>query len=166
QATTEVVLMIPIFMALLFITVKMFGLLLLMQKLEIATTYAAKRWQLESHRNFDFLSYDEGFLLRDITRKVKDIIGYNSEAARSFLNITDVEVDISRLQVWNQVVVRVGTKPIDVPLLCKSPKVCDRYGDACIRGYRFLCEHGAEFEDVKYVINRDRAVKYLLPGIH
>ena len=46
QAMTEVVLLFPIVMFFLFAFAKVFALLILMQKLEIASFNAARRWQL------------------------------------------------------------------------------------------------------------------------
>ena len=54
QATTEVVLLFPLFMFFLFAFAKLFALLILVQKLEIASFYAARRWQLESHRKMAY----------------------------------------------------------------------------------------------------------------
>ncbi len=59
---TEVLLLFPMFMVILFITVKIFALLVLIQKMEIASYYAARRWQLESHLNANYAaSYDNNF---------------------------------------------------------------------------------------------------------
>jgi Flp pilus assembly protein TadG len=46
QATTEVVLLFPIFFILALFVIKIYGLLVVVQKTEIASFYAAKRWQL------------------------------------------------------------------------------------------------------------------------
>ncbi|MBO7605771.1 MAG: hypothetical protein J6S61_04845, partial [Elusimicrobiaceae bacterium] len=49
QATTEVVLLFPIFFILALFIIKIYGLLIVLQKTEIASVYAARRWQFESH---------------------------------------------------------------------------------------------------------------------
>jgi hypothetical protein len=46
QATTEVVLLLPFFAFFAFAFVKLFALLILAQRIEIASFYAARRWQL------------------------------------------------------------------------------------------------------------------------
>src|SRR5580658_5892474 len=96
QATTEVVLLMPLFMFLLFAFAKIFSMLLLVQKLEIASYYAARRWQLESHRNANYVGSDFSNLLPDIQTNVNNYLGlgvtvggplYQTSAA-SFLGIT------------------------------------------------------------------------------
>ena len=52
QATTETVLLFPIFLFFLFAFAKIFALLVLVQKMEIASYYAARRWQLDLPRSF------------------------------------------------------------------------------------------------------------------
>jgi hypothetical protein len=46
---TEVVLLFPVFIIILYFTAKIFSLLVLVQKMEVAAYYAARKWQLESH---------------------------------------------------------------------------------------------------------------------
>jgi len=70
QATTEVVLLLPLFMFFLFAFSKIFAVLVLVQKMEIASYYAARRWQLESHRNVSFESFDDNSLCPDIESNV------------------------------------------------------------------------------------------------
>src|SRR4029077_16266121 len=76
QATTEVVLLMPLFMFFLFAFAKIFAMLLLVQKLEIASYYAARRWQLESHRNVAYEGFDANALCSDIERQVACYIGF------------------------------------------------------------------------------------------
>src|SRR5208282_3387986 len=78
QATTEVVLLLPLFMFFLYAFAKIFAMLLLVQKLEIASYYAARRWQLESHRNFTYaqrMDQPGGPLQSDILAKVNGYLG-------------------------------------------------------------------------------------------
>ena len=164
QAMTEVVLLFPLFMFFLFAFAKVFALLILVQKIEIASTYAARRWQLESHRNASWEPWDEGTLRLDIQLKVLSYIGYNanptsmnwgnnktSTASESnFLDLT-LEckngkvpgVSVQRTQVWNVVTVTVCTKPLSMP---------------------FYKTTGFVFESTKYVPNRDRPIAFVLPG--
>ena len=73
QATTEVVLLFPIFFILTLFIIKIYGLLIIVQKTEIASFYAAKRWQLESHRAVKYADgWDNIFLKKDIEKKVMD----------------------------------------------------------------------------------------------
>ncbi|HOW89392.1 MAG TPA: pilus assembly protein, partial [Elusimicrobiales bacterium] len=85
QAMTEVVLLFPIFMLIVFMTAKMFALLVLVQKMEVASYYAARRWQLESHTIAEFAGgYDNNFLKRDIEEKVKGYLGFDTRSIREF----------------------------------------------------------------------------------
>jgi len=145
QATTEVVLLLPLFMFFLFAFAKVFGTLVLIQKMEIASYYAARRWQLESHRNVAHESFDSNQLCYDIEEKVKDYLGFYDGTAKGFLGIESVNVcPVQRTQVWNVVTLTVHTKPIDLPTLQTG---------------------GYKFEVVKYVPNRDRPIAFVLPGL-
>ncbi|MEK7382169.1 MAG: hypothetical protein AAB262_02675 [Elusimicrobiota bacterium] len=162
---TEVVLLFPIFMMFLFAFVKVFALLILVQKIEIASTYAARRWQLESHRNALQEPWDEGTLRPDIQSKVLAYIGYGAESTTmnwgnnqtssssqsNFLDLTQSckdgkvpGVSIQRTQVWNVVTVTACTKPLNMP---------------------FYKTSGFVFESTKYVPNRDRPIAFILPGL-
>ena len=122
QATTEVVLLFPLFMFFLFAFAKTFALLVLVQKMEVASYYAARRWQLESHRNVRFESYDDGYLCHDIESKVKDYLGFNDKSAKSFLGLRSARIcPVTRTQVWNVVTLRVKTQPVNVPLAVPPP---------------------------------------------
>ncbi|MBI3288452.1 MAG: hypothetical protein HYZ74_02910 [Elusimicrobia bacterium] len=153
QATTEVVLLFPVFMFFLFAFAKAFALLILMQKLEIASFYAARRWQLESHRNAAFEVDDENKLRPDIQKQVLRYIGYGTKSAK-FLDLvtfckqtpncpTQPGVTVQRTQVWNVVTVTACTKPLSMPYYKTSGFV--------------ICS-------TKYVPNRDRPIKFVLPG--
>jgi hypothetical protein len=169
QAMTEVVLLFPVFMLIVFMTAKMFALLVLVQKLEVASYYAARRWQLESHLDAEFAAgWDTSFLQRDIEDKVKGYLGFDTPAVRNFLNLRTFQLDIVRTQVWNVVTLTVGTSPPRSKLLCRYPKqtICGRpYGAACIIGYEYICAGGKRLEVVKYVPNRDRPIQFVLPGL-
>jgi len=170
QAMTEVVLLFPVFMIILFLTAKIFALLILVQKMEIASYYAARRWQLESHLNVSYLASDEA-LRKDIQDKVAGYLGFNNPAVSKFLNLKNngLIVDITRTQVWNVVTITVYTNPAGVGLLCKYPKqaICTRppYGSACDRGYDYICRSGGNLQTIKYVPNRDRPIAFVLPGL-
>ena len=173
QAMTEVVLLFPIFLIIVFITAKIFALLVLVQKMEIASFYAARRWQLESHLNPE---YDDGLLQKDIEEKVGDYIGFRNPSVRGFLNLHSMKLEVQRTQVWNVVTLRVTTSPRNIKLLCRYPKqvVCkEPWGRDCMNGYDFMCVEpgnhqnaaGKSLEVIKYVPSRDRPIQFELPGV-
>ncbi len=161
QATTEVVLIFPLFMFFLFAFAKLFALLILVQKMEIASFYAARRWQLESHRNVQFEG-DDGAngcagLCGDIQTKVMSFIGYGGPSA-GFLDLANGScptnkdctagapgVSIQRTQVWNVVTVTACTNPVKLA---------------------FMQTNGFTFCSTKYVPNRDRPIAFVLPGLN
>ncbi|MFA5140340.1 MAG: hypothetical protein WC728_14000 [Elusimicrobiota bacterium] len=145
QATTEVVLLFPLFMFFLFAFAKTFALLVLVQKMEVASYYAARRWQLESHRNIKYEPFDNGTLCRDIEYRVKEYLGFNDRATNNFLGLQSATIcPVTRTQVWNVVTLQVRTRPVNVPL---------------------FKNRGFTFEVVKYVPNRDRPIAFVLPGL-
>jgi len=145
QATTEVVLLVPLFMFFLFAFSKTFALLVLVQKMEVASYYAARRWQLESHRNVKYETDDDNTLCPDIEDKVKTYLGFDNPGTAGFLGLQDASVcPVQRTQVWNVVTLTVRTKPVNVPLWKNE---------------------GFKFEVVKYVPNRDRPIAFVLPGL-
>ena len=172
QAMTEVVLLFPIFMVIVFITVKMFALLVLVQKMEIASYYAARRWQLESHINAEVIKDSDGEkdLQEDIKKEVQGYIGYDTPSVARFLDLTEdgPTLDIVPTQVWNVVTLGVKTKGSGITrLMCKTPAaiVCAApYGKACQDGYTYICKGGG-LTVIKYVPHRDRPIKFVLPGI-
>ena len=168
QATTEFVLLFPLFMFFLFAFAKIFALLILMQKVEIASFYAARRWQLESHRNASYEGWDDGTLRPHIEQQVLMYLGYRAASqilewndgtktqtsAGKFLDLVDYcrptrdcptkpGVSIQRTQVWNVVTVTACTKPLDMP---------------------FYKSTGFVICSTKYVPNRDRPIQFVLPG--
>jgi len=168
QAMTEVVLLFPLFLLIVFITAKIFALLVLVQKLEIASYYAARRWQLESHLNADQANWDETTLRKDIEKNVRGYIGFDTPAVSKFLNLKDLKLEVVRTQVWNVVTLTVITNPAGIKMLCKYPKqaVCAApYGAACMNGHDYLCQGGKQMEVIKYVPNRDRPIQFVLPGL-
>lgn len=147
QATTEVVLLFPLFMFFMFGMVKVFALLVLVQKMEIAGFYAARRWQLESHRNIAYEPDDDKNLRKDIAVKASQYLGCGNPAIEHFLDLVcanpDSMLTVERAQVWNIVTLRITTRPWRIPLMhFQMPP----------------------FSVVKYVPNRDRPITYDLPG--
>jgi hypothetical protein len=156
QATTEVVLLMPLFMFFLYAFAKIFAMLLLVQKLEIASYYAARRWQLESHRNATFAAQTDGPggpLQVNILKYVNDYLGLNGviggplyqTSAASFLGITGpAQLTVTPTQVWQIVTLTVNTRPINMALINTK---------------------GYTLEVTKYVPNRDRPIAFVLPGL-
>ena len=144
QAMTETVLLFPLLMFFLFAFAKVYALLILVQKVEIASFYSARRWQLESHRNVNYVSSDNR-LQQDIQNKVSEYLGYGQTAGR-FLDLMGqaAQLDINRTQVWQVVTLTVKTHPLNMP---------------------FYKSTGFTFEVTKYVPNRDRPIAFVLPGL-
>ncbi len=171
QAMTEVVLLFPLFLLIVFITAKIFALLVLVQKMEIASYYAARRWQLESHLNADQAAWDENTLKKDIEKNVRGYLGFEDTKERgvkAFLNLKDFKIEVVRTQVWNVITLTVTTSPAGIKMLCKYPKqaVCaSPYGAQCMNGHDYLCQGGKSMEVIKYVPNRDRPIQFVLPGL-
>ncbi len=152
QATTETVLMFPIFMFFMFAFAKLFALMVLVQKVEIASFYAARRWQLESHRNFQYENDDSTKLRNSIEEKVSGYLGYGTPSEK-FLDLMPTpnstvggaDFECERTQVWNVCTLKVKTRPIDIAWMYHSP--------------------GFTLEVTKYVPNRDRPIAFVLPGL-
>ena len=161
QATTEVVLLFPLFMFFLFAFAKVFALLILVQKLEIASFYASRRWQLESHRNATFeVSFDNPVLLPNVSNRACNYLGYGDNCSVPTPNFLDLSsqclqttectagapgVTVQRTQVWNVVTVTACTQPLNMA---------------------FYKTKGFVFCSTKYVPNRDRPIAFVLPGLN
>ncbi|OGS47810.1 MAG: hypothetical protein A3J79_14595 [Elusimicrobia bacterium RIFOXYB2_FULL_62_6] len=171
QATTEVVLLFPLFVIIVLITSKTFALLVLVQKMEIASYYAARRWQLESHLNSEHAAWDAG-LKDDIEEKVSDYLGYGKSSG-NFLSLkgSGANLAIMRTQVWNVLTLEVETGAVGGDLkrlICPpggSGSVCGGSSN-CDNGYNYICSGNKKLTVVKYVPNRDRPIQFKLPGIH
>jgi hypothetical protein len=165
QSTTELVLILPFLMIILFFTAKFFALLVMIQRVEIASYYAARKWQLESHVNPSYYSWDEG-LRTDIKSKVMDYLGFGGPLA-DFLQLQDCTLTVQRAQALNIVTLEVDISPPRVGLLCKYPsaRLCADYGEACFRGYEFICTTGVGLKVDRYVPTRDRPLDYFLAGL-
>ncbi|MHB2025213.1 MAG: TadE/TadG family type IV pilus assembly protein [Elusimicrobiota bacterium] len=144
QATLETVLLLPIFMFFLFAFAKIFALLILVQKMEIASFYASMRWELESHRNVNYVS-DDNILEQDIRNNVMDYLGFNNSQLKGFLSLASANLDIMRTEVWQKVTLTVQTGPVlQIGWMYQSP--------------------GLSFKVIKWVPNRDRPIQFILPG--
>ncbi len=161
QATTEVALLLPMFMFFLLAFAKVFALLILVQKLQIASFYAARRWQLQSHRNANYEASDQNILLPGIQDRACSYMGYADGCAVPTPNFLDLGthcvpsttcansvapgVTVQRTQVWNVVTTTVCTNPVNLA---------------------FYKTKGFTMCDTKYVPNRDRPIAFVLPGLN
>jgi hypothetical protein len=162
QATTETMLLFPIFRFFMFAFAKIFALLILVQKMEIASYYGARRWQLESHRNYDYAGFDGnpvGTLQDDIERKIAEYLGYGSSAepayTEKFLGLKYISTNgpsfkCERTQVWNVCTLDVKTDPIVGNVGWMAAQM----------------QQTMNFSVTKYVPNRDRPIAFVLPGVN
>lgn len=176
QAMTELILLVPMFMVFLVAFAKIFAMLILVQKLEIASYYAARRWQLQSHRNVAYTgagNYDGdagdtpcGYgLCGSILEKVSDYLGYNSPGVRDFLGLDGnrAELKVVRTQVWNIVTLTVKVKPI----LGFTLRSSDNPNGLAQGAFGAPFQRSATtFSVTKYVPNRDRPIAFVLPGLN
>ncbi len=165
QATTEVVLLFPLIVIFVLFIIKIFGLLVLSQKMEIAGYYAARRFQLQSHEtDYYQRTWDRRFLIKDIQDKVENYLGFDNPGMRKFLSLNELKMDINRSGTWTKVVLTARTKPPRIRFLCNYNKdqVCDR-DPKCLKGYAFLCETGGEVSVIKYVGHNERPAPYQRP---
>ncbi len=165
QATTEVVLLFPLFVIFILFIIKIFGLLILNQKMEIAGYYAARRYQLQSHETDYYANtWDRRFLKKDIQRKVENYLGFDNPDMRKFLNLNKLKIDIDPAGNWVKVVLTAYTRPPRIRFLCdyNKDRVCEQ--DAkCRKGYAFLCETGGEVKVIKYAGHNERPAPYQRP---
>ncbi len=165
QATTETVLLFPLFVIFILFVIKIFGLLILNQKLEIAGYYAARRFQLQSHQTDYYANtWDRRFLIKDIQKKVENYLGFDNPGMKKFLSLNTLKMDINVSGTWVKVTLTARTKPPRLPFLCKYNKdrVCE-HDEKCLKGYNFLCETGGEVNIIKYVGHNDRPMPYMRP---
>jgi len=165
QATTEMVLLFPVFVIFLVFIIKIAGLLVLNQKMQIAGTYAARRFQLQSHTTEHFSrGWDRRYLVKDIQHKVEDYVGFNNAGMRQFLSLRDLKLDVNTDGDWIKITLIARTKPPRINFLCNYDKdmVCDR-DRYCLRGYSFLCENGAQIKVIKYAGPNERPLPFERP---
>lgn len=165
QATTEMVLLFPVLVVFVLFIIKIFGLLVLNQKMQIAGTYAARRYQLQSHvTEYYERGWDRRYLKKDVQRKVEEIVGLNNPGTRQFLSLNALKMDINTDANWTKITLTAIIKAPRIRFLCNydKDKVCDR-DRYCLRGYSFLCEDGAKIEVIKYAGKNERPAPYARP---
>ena len=165
QATTEVVLLFPIFVIFILFIIKIFGLLILSQKMEIAGYYAGRRFQLQSHvTDYYANTWDKRFLKKDIQKKIENYLGFNNPGMKKFLSLNELKLGINTSGTWTKVVITARTRPPRIRFLCKynRDQICQQ--DAkCVKGYNYLCETGGEVVSTKYVGANERPSPYQRP---
>ena len=184
QATTEVVLLFPLFMFFLYAFAKVFALLILVQKLQIASFYAARRWQLESHRSAAQEGFDSGNLQPDIQRHVCSYLGYDGASASGGCIAPSFDTTFNwgggkTSQSSAGKFLDLGTScvpPAGSPCTGSSPGISIQRTQVwnvitttvCTNpvNLMFYRTHGFVFCDTKYVPNRDRPIAFVLPGLN
>lgn len=165
QATTEVVLLFPLFVIFILFIIKVTGLLVLNQKMQMAANYAARRFQLQSHETTIYArGWDRRYLIPNIERQVREYIGMNNEGMRKFLSLRDVKLQIDPSTTWTKVTLTAYMSPLRIRFLCNYNKdrVCGR--DArCLRGYSVICESGGQIKVVKHAGHNERPSPYVRP---
>ena len=165
QSTTEMVLLFPVLIIFVLFIIKIFGLLVLNQKMQIAGTYAARRYQLQSHvTDYYEKGWDRRFLKKDVQRKVEEMVGFNNPGMRQFLSLNTFKLDVDTDNNWTKITLTANTKAPRIKFLCNYDKdrVCDR-DRYCLRGYSFLCEDGARIQVIKYAGKNERPAPYARP---
>lgn len=161
---TEIMLMLPLIFVFMMFMTRIFFLLVLVQKMEIASYYAARRYQLQSHRNS--VKYNDSQLEFSIQSYVKEYLGENK-----FPGLGSVDVDFEATQVWRIVTIKATVETLSggvKSFLCDrhGEAVCNGYSNTCHRGYSMMCTSGGyTLESVKYVAPRDRYLEFELPGL-
>ena len=165
QATTEMVLLFPVFVILLLFIVKVVGLFILNQKMHIAAVYAARRFQLQSHITPKYANgWDKNYLIPSIEKKVKDYLGFNNEGTRKFLNLRAVKLQVDNTTTWTRTTLTAYMAPLRIRFLCnyKKDELCGN--DAhCLRGFVVICETGGEIKVIRHAGHNERVLPYMRP---
>ncbi|MBI4669227.1 MAG: four helix bundle protein [Elusimicrobia bacterium] len=146
QATTEMVLLVPLFLIVAIGIVKIFALSVMLQKMELAMYYAGRRWMLESHKNYTYhQSFDMPVLVPDIESKVAAYLGAGDEFKEKILGFKrqDIFFKVKPTIIYGVLNLKVRTKGL-MP---------------------FQPESENEWEVIKYVATRDRPIKWNIPSV-
>ncbi len=164
QATTETVLLFPVMVIFILFIIKIFGLLVLTQKMEIAGFYAARRYQLQSHTTDYLTRWDRRFLKKDIQKKIEEYLGFHNPGMVRFLSLKSLKLDINTSGTWTKVTLTVYTAPPRIKFLCNYNKlqICET-DLTCLHGYAFLCETGGQIQVIKYVGPNERPLPFVRP---
>ena len=164
QATTEVVLLFPLFVIFAVFIIKIFGLLVLNQKMEIAAFYAARRYQLQGGVPDSMQNWNRQFFFFFFQKKVEDYLGFNNSGMKTFLSLRRFVLEVETSGTWTLVTLKVYTNPPRIRFLCNYDKFEVCKGDnRCFKGYEYLCDTGGEIEVKKFVGKNDRVMPYVQP---
>ena len=164
QATTETVLLFPVLVIFVLFIIKIFGLLVLSQKMEIAGFYAARRYQLQSHTTDYLQRWDRRFLAKDIQTKVENYLGFDNPGMKRLLSLKDLKLEFNTSGTWTRVVLTVFTAPPRIKFLCDYDKLSLCKDDMmCLKGFAFLCETGGQLQVIKYIGPNERVLPYVRP---
>jgi len=146
QAMTEMVLLVPLFLIFALGIIKIFALSIMVQKLELASYYAGRRWMLESHKNATWTPWDQDTLRKDIEKWVADyLIGTGDDFKEKFLGVKreDIHFKVNQTILYAVLTLKVKSKGL-IP---------------------FRPEMEKEWEVIKYVPTRDRPIKWNIPSL-
>ncbi|MEK7288321.1 MAG: TadE family protein [Elusimicrobiota bacterium] len=146
QATTEMVLLVPLFLIFAIAIVKIFAIAVMVQKMELAMYYAGRRWMLESHKNYKyFVEWDQPVLAKDIEKNIKEYLGIGDEFREKLLGIRtqDIRLTIKPTIIYAILTLRVHARG-QIPFRPDSEK---------------------DWEVIKYVPTRDRPIRWNIPSV-
>ena len=147
QATTETVLLFPVLVIFIVFIIKIFGLLVLSQKMEIAGFYAARRYQLQSHVTDYLTRWDRRYLQKDIKKKVEDYLGFNNPGMVRFLSLRSLKLNVDTSGTWTRVVLTVNTAPPRINFLCKYDKMqYVKMNLPALKGLNFCAKRAAKLK--------------------
>lgn len=146
QATTEMVLLVPLFLIVAIGIVKLFALAVMVQKMELASYYAGRRWMLESHKNAAYAGWDQNTLSKDIERWVASFLGAGDETKEKLLGFArqDIRFRVEPTIIYSVLTLKVRTEGL-IPFRPSLEK---------------------EWEIIKYVPTRDRPIHWNVPSIN
>ena len=145
QAMTEMVLLVPLFLIFAIGIIKIFALSIMVQKLELASYYAGRRWMLESHKNARWTPWDQNNLRKDIERWVADYLGAGDDFKEKLLGIRreDIHFKVNQTILYAVLTLKVKSRGL-IP---------------------FRPEMEKEWEVIKYVPTRDRPIAWNIPSL-
>lgn len=145
QATTEMVLLVPLFLIVAIGIVKLFALAVMVQKMELACYYAGRRWMLESHKNAAYAGWDQNSLVKDIERFTAEYLGAGDETKEKLLGFTrgDISFKVQPTIIYGVLTLKVRTVGL-IPFKPNFEK---------------------EWEIIKYVPTRDRPIQWNVPSV-
>jgi len=167
QATTEVVLLFPLFVIFILFIIKVAGLLILNQKMNIAASYAARRFSLQSHETtFYAKTWDKRYLVPKTEEKIKEYLGMKNQGMKKFLNLRDFKLQVDPSNTWTKITLIAYMNPIRIRFLCNYNKdrVCGRDSN-CLRGYAVICETGGQIKIVRHAGHNERPAPYERPNV-